>query len=75
MSVEVRLILLKFHVFFSRILPFARPSPLCNCVYVCECIPGAKGTKITMVFKRFAQDKVDKFSVALIRGTAARLNN
>ena len=38
-------------------------------------ILGERGTKISMVFKRFAQDKVDKFTVHLIRGTASSLNN
>jgi len=38
-------------------------------------ILGERGTKISMIFKRFAQDKVDKFTVHLIRGTASSLNN
>jgi hypothetical protein len=44
---------------------------MCACVR----ITGVRGSKITMVFKRFAQDKVDKFTVHLVRGTAAQLNN
>jgi len=59
----------------SPSLPPSPPASLCACVFVCACITGTKGSKITMVFKRFAQDKVDKFTVHLIRGTAARLNN
>jgi hypothetical protein len=37
-------------------------------------ILGERGSKITMQFKRFAQDKVNKFSVTMHRGTAASLN-
>ena len=37
-------------------------------------ILGEKGSKITMQFKRFAQDKVNKFSVTMFRGTAASLH-